>query len=245
MFPMSILLVDDEHDLVWALSYSLRDEGYEVLTANDGAEAIAIARRHQPDLIILDIMMPGLNGLQVCHNLRRDAHTAATPILFLTGRSDVEDRVAGLNEGGDDYLVKPFDLRELKARIGALLRRRRATGGQPSQPHGCLMVGPLTLNVLSRQLWRGEAAIQLTQAEADLLSFLMRHPGQVFSSYELLERVWNYPRDIADPSLVRWHMKNLRAKIEPEPARPVYIRTVPHQGYILNVQDSLHHLTQP
>ena len=236
MSPITILIADDEQDLVWSLRYCLRDEGYEVLTAFDGLETIAIARRHQPDLIILDIVMPGLDGLQVCNNLRRDALTAAVPILFLTGRSDVEDRVAGLDEGGDDYLAKPFHLRELKARVKALLRRGRpAAGDQPTQPDGCLLAGALALDVLSRQARLGDAAIQLTQAEADLLSFLMRHPGQIFSSQQLLEQVWNYPPGTADPGLVRWHMKNLRAKIETDSAHPGYLQTVSHQGYILRV----------
>ena len=118
-----ILLADDEQDLVWAVRHSLSDEGYEVLTAYDGMEALAIARCHRPDLVILDIAMPRLDGLQVCRRLRRDPTLAAVPILFLTVRSAIEDRIKGLDEGGDDYLVKPFDLEELKARVKALLRR--------------------------------------------------------------------------------------------------------------------------
>jgi DNA-binding response OmpR family regulator len=232
-----ILLVDDEQDLVWAVRHSLSDEGYEVLTAYDGVEALAVARRHRPDLVILDIVMPRLDGLQVCHRVRRDPTLAAVPILFLTVRSAIEDRLKGLDEGGDDYLVKPFDLRELKARVKALLRRGRSApeGGPGPEGRGSLLVvGPLTLDLYTRQVRVGEKSIQLTPAEFDLLHHLMTHPGEVFSSQQLLRQVWGYPPETADPGLVRWHMKNLRAKIEPDPVRPVCIRTVPHHGYILD-----------
>lgn len=123
MSKARILVVDDEQDLLWALQHSLSDEGYEVLTAQNGKEGLCAARRHRPDLVILDIVMPELNGLRVCRELRRDPSLASVPIIFLTVRSTVEDRIAGLDEGGDDYIVKPFDTGELKARIRALLRR--------------------------------------------------------------------------------------------------------------------------
>ena len=231
-----ILLVDDEQDLVWAVRNSLSDEGYEVLTACDGVEALAVARRHRLDLIILDIVMPRLDGLQVCHRLRRDPTLAAVPILFLTVRSGIEDRVTGLDKGGDDYLVKPFDLRELKARIRALLRRGQSVPGGGPQPEGLdflLVAGHLTLDLHTRQVRVGEKAEQLTPTEFDLLHHLMVHLGEVFSSQQLLRQVWGYPPETADPGLVRWHIKNLRAKIERDPARPVHIRTIPRHGYIL------------
>jgi DNA-binding response OmpR family regulator len=231
-----ILLVDDEQDLVWAVQHSLSDESYEVLTAYDGVEALTIARRHRPDLVILDIVMPHLDGLQVCQRLRRDPTLAAVPILFLTGRSAIEDRITGLDEGGDDYLVKPFDLQELKARVRALLRRRRSAseGGPGSEGQDSLLVvGPLTLDLHTCQASVGEKTVQLTPTEFDLLHHLMIHPGEVFSSLQLLQQVWGYPPETADPGLVRWHIKNLRAKIEPDPANPVYICTVPRHGYIL------------
>lgn len=231
-----ILVVDDEQDLVWAIRHSLNDEGYEVLAAYDGVEALAIARRHLPDLVILDIVMPRLDGLQVCRRLRRDPNLAAVPILFLTVRSAVEDRVTGLDEGADDYLVKPFDLRELKARVRALLRRGRSfvPDGAPKLVgrSALLVVGPLTLNLHTRQVQVNGKTIQLTPAEFDLLHHLMTHPGEVFSSQQLLQQVWGYRPGTADPGLVRWHVKNLRAKIEPDPSHPVYIRTIPRHGYI-------------
>ncbi len=236
MLTARILLVDDEQDMVWAVRHSLDDEGYEVLTAYDGVEALAVARRHRPDLIILDIVMPRLDGLQVCHRLRRDPALAAVPILFLTVRSAIEDRITGLDEGGDDYLVKPFDLRELKARIRALLRRSRPApaGGPGSGSLGSLLVvGPLALDLHTRRVRVGGETVQLTPTEFDLFHHLITHPGELFSSQQLLEQVWGYPPETADPSLVRWHIKNLRVKIEPDPAHPAYIRTVPRHGYIL------------
>jgi DNA-binding response OmpR family regulator len=234
-------LADDERDLVWALQHTLSDEGYEVFTAHDGVEALATARDHRPDLVILDVVMPRLDGLQVCRRLRRDPTLAAVPVLFLTVRSAIEDRVSGLNEGGDDYLVKPFDLRELKARIEALLRRGRSVqqrGQEPEQPRSALVVGPLALDLQTYQVRVQEKTVQLTPAEFDLLYFLVVHPGEVFSSQQLLQQVWGYSPETAGPGLVRWHMKNLRTKIEPDPVNPTYIRTVPHHGYILQVAGS-------
>jgi len=207
-----------------------------VFTAYDGVEALAALRRHRPDLVILDIIMPLLDGLQVCDRLRRDPALAAVPILFLTERTAIEDRIKGLDKGGDDYLVKPFDLGELKARIRALLRRGRTTpqvGPEPQVWGSLLVVGPLTLDLHARRLRVGEKTFQLTPTEFNLLHHLMSHPGEVFSSQHLLQQVWGYPAEMADPGLVRWHIKNLRAKIEPDPAHPVYIRTMAGHGYIL------------
>ena len=229
-----ILLVDDEQDLVWALQHSLSDEGHEVLTAYDGVEALTIARRHRPDLIILDIIMPRLDGLQVCRRLRRNPTLATVPILFLTVRGAIKDRITGLDEGGDDYLTKPFELGELKARVRALLRRA------PSAPEGVLgiedqdfllVAGSFILDLHACQVRLGEETVQLTPTEFKLLHHLMTHPGEIFSGQQLLQQVWGYPPRTGDPGTVRWHVKNLRAKIEPDPADPIYIRTVPHYGY--------------
>ncbi len=233
-----ILVVDDEHNLVWALRHSLNDEGYEVLTAYDGLEALSVARRQRPDLIILDIVMPRLDGLEVCRRLRRDPILAAVPILFLTALSTTDDRVMGLDEGGDDYLVKPFDLPELKARVKALLRRcRLAPEEEPGhgKDRGSLVVGGFTLDLHTCQVCVGEKIVQLTPTEFDLLRHLMTHPGELFTSQQLLEHVWGYPPESATPGLVRWHVKNLRTKIEPDPSNPIYLRTVPRHGYILAV----------
>lgn len=237
-----ILLADDEQDLAWIVRHSLGDEGHEVITAYDGAEALAVAQRHRPDLIILDIVMPRLDGLQVCRRLRRDPTLAAVPILFLTVRDAVEDRIKGLDDGGDDYLAKPFDLGELKARIRALLRRRRPlpTVGPEFQDRSFLLgVGPLTLDLHTCRVDVGGKSVQLTPTEFDLLRYLMIHAGQVFPSKQLLQQVWSCSPGTADPSLVRVHIKNLREKIEPDPPHPTYIRTIPGHGYMLERRQSV------
>lgn len=230
-----ILLVDDEKDLVWAVRHSLTDEGYEVYTAHDGIEASSIARRHRPDIFVLDIIMPRLDGLQLCQILRRDPNLASVPILFLTARRQVEDRIAGLDEGGDDYLIKPFDMRELKARLRALLRRGSPVSESAGEPPeaAVVTVGALVLDLHTHELRVGKEIIALTPTEFDLLHFLMTHPGEVFSSKQLLEQVWGYLPDTIDPSLARWHIKNLRAKMEADPSCPAYLRTVSRHGYML------------
>jgi DNA-binding response OmpR family regulator len=188
-------------------------------------------RRKRPDLIILDIVMPGMNGLEVCERLRTDPTLAAVPILFLTAKGDVEDRIEGFKAGGDDYLSKPFDLRELCLRVEALLRR--SGPATTEEPSGTLEVGPLVLN-LQRFVLRIEGKIvDLTPLEFDLLFCLMSHPGEVFSSERLLQEVWGYPAGTGDPATVRWHIMNLRAKIEPDPSEPTYVRTIPRYGYAL------------
>jgi len=231
-----ILVVDDERHLVWAVQRSLSELGYQVLTAYDGLEALTVAHRYEPDIVVLDIVMPGLDGFEVSRRLRRDPVLADVPILFLTARSAIEDRIAGFDQGGDDYLVKPFDLRELKARIDALLRRSQL-GARQEPPvessSSTLKVGPLSLDLNAYQVRvGGTGTVQLTPTEFDLLQHLMRHPGQVFSAQQLLQRVWGYPLETTDPSLVRWHVRNLRAKIEPDPAHPVHICTLPRLGYV-------------
>jgi len=236
MFPTRILLVDDEQDLVWAVRNSLLDEGYEVLTAYNGAESLALAHCNHLDLVILDIIMPQMDGLQVCRQMRQDPALAAIPILFLTVRAAIEDRIKGLNEGGDDYLSKPFDLRELKARIRALLRRSCPSpenGSQHVKRSDVLRVGPLTLDSRSHLVRVREKTIEITPFEFHLLHYLMAHAGEVFTSRQLLQQVWGYPPDLADLGLVRWHVKNLRAKIEPNPSHPSYIRTIGRHGYLM------------
>jgi DNA-binding response OmpR family regulator len=236
------MIADDERDLVWAVQRSLTDDGYHVSCAYNGEEALVVARDKHPDLIILDIIMPRMNGLDVCESIRKDPELASTPILFLTVRNTVQDRVQGLDYGSDDYLSKPFDLRELKARVRALLRRGPATptdSAEAKSPASLLELYPLALNLHTRQLALDDKVVQLTLAEFQLLHHLMTHPAQVFSSEELLQRVWGYTWGTTDSSLVRWHVKNLRAKMEPDPDHPTYLRTVPHQGYILMAGDPL------
>jgi len=230
-----ILLVDDEELVVSSVRHSLRDEGHEVFTASHGLEALGVARRHPPELVILDINMPGMDGLEVCERLRQDPTLASAPILFLTQRSAVQDRVEGLDAGGDDYLPKPFDIDELEARVRTLLRRLHPNSEGSRWPEGqeSLLVGSLALDLLSREACVNGHTVRLTPMEFDLLHYLMSHPGEIFPAEHLLQQVWGYPIGIGDPSLVRWHVRNLRAKIEPDPDQPSHIHTVPHQGYQL------------
>jgi two-component system, OmpR family, response regulator RpaA len=231
-----ILVVDDEQSLVWAVQNSLSKSNYQVLTAYDGVEALAVAQRHQPDLVVLDVIMPYLDGFEVCRKLRHDPTLADVSVLFLTARDAIEDCITGFDRGGDDYLVKPFDLRELKARIGALLRRRRLNEGaarSAEEPPSVLEIGAIRLDLnLCQACIGGEKTVQLTPTECDLLKHLMSHAGETFSSEQLLEQVWGYSPDETDPSLVRGYVKNLRSKIEPDPSHPVYVRTLPRLGYV-------------
>lgn len=227
-----ILIVDDEADLVWAVGQALRHEGYTVRVAYDGVEALELCRYSVPDLIILDVAMPHMDGFTLCQTLRRDPSLADVPVLFLTGRDTLDDRLRGFEEGGDDYMAKPFDLRELKARVRALLRRS-ARPASSTEEAGTLRVGDLNLNLQTRTVQVGSQIRQLTPAEFELLTFLMRHPNEVYSSEQLLRHVWGYDPDAAEPSLVRWHVMNLRNKIEQDPSRPMYLCTVPRHGYIL------------
>jgi DNA-binding response OmpR family regulator len=232
-----ILLADDEQELTWAIQLSLQGEGYNVVTAADGIEALVSAGRHRPDLVILDATMPRLDGWQVCHSLRRDPDLATVPIMFLSGNDSIEDRVRGLEAGADDYLVKPFDLRELKARIRALLRRASAAAPAPAAARATLVTaGDLSLNPQTGEVTVAGRQAQLTPAELELLHYLMQHPDTVFSSQHLLQHVWGYAPDTAEQGLVRWHMMNLRAKIEANPSHPVYLRTVPRHGYMFCAQ---------
>ncbi len=223
-----ILVADDEQDVLWALRRSLRAGGHEVVTAKDGVETLALARRHPPDLIVLDISMPTLDGLQVIRRLRGDPGLAAVPVLFLSARSTVEDRVKGLEAGGDDYLIKPFDLRELGARIRALLRRdRRGTARHSSR----IAISPLVMDAMTRELRVRDKAVHVTRIEFDLLYLFMSHPREIFSYEDLLQLVWGYGPDAGGSGVVRWHIKRLRDKLEADPHRPVYIRTVSGHGY--------------
>jgi DNA-binding response OmpR family regulator len=230
-----ILLVDDEQDLVWSLRHSLVEEGYEVLTAYDGEKALALIEQHRPNIVILDVVMPKLDGWEVCRRIHQDPDLSATPILFLTVRRDVHDRIKGLEEGADDYLAKPFDLGELKARIRALIRRTRSL---PTQGQRQLVLGSLIINWQFREVSLGDHKVQLSPLEFKLLAHFVKHPDKLFTCWELLEEVWGYRRGTADPSLVRWHIKNLRTKIESDPANPRYIHTVPHHGYMFVVSKS-------
>jgi DNA-binding response OmpR family regulator len=227
-----ILLVEDEKDLAWSICRSLSAAGYETMAAHTGTEALALARRHPPDVFILDIMLPGMDGLSLCRRFKDDATTAAAPVIFLTAKAAVEHRIEGLSLGADDYLAKPFDLRELLARVQALLRRRQRPPAPPADTD--LTLGPLAMNGRTRSVRVDGRDVRLTPTEFDLLYHLASHPGEVFSAHDLLQVVWGYapkgPGSSTD--VVRWHIKNVRAKIETDPAQPQFIRNVPSHGYV-------------
>lgn len=236
MTPPRILLIDDHYRLIEGIRISLRDEGYEVYTAANGADGLKAARRHHPHVIVMDVNMPWMDGLETCRRLRQDSHLAKIPVIFLSSRNTVEERISGLEAGADDYLSKPFNTAELKARIRAQLRRTDALNTEMQIiADDRLEVGPLTLDL--KACWvqvNKKDMIQLTPAEFELLHYLMAHPNQTFTGDDLLENVWSYEPGTADKSLARWHIRNLRSKIEPDPANPIFIRTIPRHGYILD-----------
>jgi DNA-binding response OmpR family regulator len=216
-----VLVVDDEEVIVDLISTGLRYEGFDVAVATDGREALAQAARFQPHLVVLDWMLPGLDGLTVCQRLRAQSDMA---ILMLTARGELDDRIAGLEGGADDYLVKPFKFQELLARIRAILRRHNLSLRRR------LSVGDLQLDRETREVWRSGQPIDLTPREFELLEVLLMHPRQVFSRETLLNRVWGYDY-VADPNLVEVHISALRAKLG-DTARQL-IRTVRGVGYTL------------
>lgn len=263
----TLLVVDDEAVLREILEYNLVRDGYRVVTAADGREAIAQFAAERPDLVVLDVMLPKLSGLDVCRVIRRDSEV---PILMLTAKDSELDRVVGLELGADDYLTKPFSLRELQARIHALLRRTDPASGQPTAgiagppskvpsrasssgepanavrspgagpaqvPDGpgpsdrvALTLGAVVVDLPGRRLLRETQALPVTAKAFDLLEFLMRHPGQVFTRAQLLDRVWGYERAV-ETRTVDTHVHHLRSLIEEEPGQPRFLHTVRGVGY--------------
>ncbi len=221
----TILLVEDEPPLAETLYYNLEREGYTVLHAADGVQGLELARQERPDLLILDIMLPRLDGFSICRILRQERDV---PIIMLTARQDEVDRIAGLELGADDYVTKPFSFGELLARIRAILRRaeRQPSGGSRE----ILDAGTIRVDTSSRRAWRDEKELVLPQKEFDLLTCLMRNRGIALSRDLLLERVWGFDF-LGDSRTVDVHIRWLREKIEPDPARPRFIQTVRGIGY--------------
>jgi DNA-binding response OmpR family regulator len=224
-----ILVVEDDRNLLDTLKYNLHKEGYEVVTAVDGAEALEVARTEKPDLIILDLMLPKMSGFEVCRILRKEM---TVPILMLTAKAEETDKIVGLEIGADDYMTKPFSLRELLARVRAMMRRAKMVEIQPAPEEALLKVGDIEVNIARHQASKGEATLELTPKEFDLLVFLARNKGLVFSRNQLLEKVWGY--DFAgDTRTVDVHIRWLREKIEDNPNEPKLLVTVRGVGYKL------------
>lgn len=216
-----LLIVEDDQTLRDTLAYNLQSEGYAVFATGDGVNALNLAREQKPDLILLDVMLPELDGLTVCRTLRRES---SVPIVLLTARSGEVDRIVGLDSGADDYIVKPFSLGELYARLRAVMRR-----GSPA-PAMKIQAGDLQLDLVSHRAWRGETTLDLTPKEFDLLAELIRHKGAVLTRDLLLQRVWGYDFS-GDTRTVDVHIRGLREKIEQDPANPERIETVRGLGY--------------
>jgi DNA-binding response OmpR family regulator len=238
-----ILVVDDEAVLVETIAYNLEQAGYRVVTASDGNSALEAARSECPDLILLDIMLPGMDGLEVCRQLRRESSTATTPIVMLTAKSDEIDKVVGLEVGADDYVTKPFGRRELLARVRALLRRvdypvpsedhhlSNDAAQEVRPPNRELVAGPLRIDLAGRRVNCRGQELELQPKQFELLTYLVRNRGTVLTRDQLLHNVWGY--DYAgDTRTVDVHVRWLREKLEEDPANPKLIQTVRGVGYV-------------
>jgi DNA-binding response OmpR family regulator len=224
----TVLVVEDDATLAAAVRYNLEREGYTCLVAADGPKALDLARKERPALVLLDVMLPGIDGLEVCRRIRAET---TVPILMLTARVDETDRVVGLEVGADDYITKPFSMRELMARVRAALRRARMRPDEDDREQRAVSFGRVRVDPARRTVSRDGAPVALKPKEYDLLWFFVRHPGRVFSRDHLLEQVWGY--DFPGGSrTVDVHVRWLREKIEDDPAAPRYLRTSRGAGYL-------------
>jgi DNA-binding response OmpR family regulator len=218
-----VLVVDDDTTVNEVVCSYLQRDGYAVAAAADGREGVAAAARFRPDLVVVDVMMPGMDGLALLRHLR----AGGIPVILLTARSTEADRLSGLELGADDYVVKPFSPRELVARVGAVLRRASIVPGRHEEP--ALVAGPIAIDVVGRRVTVRGRPVTFTAREFDLLAFFVRNPGQAFGRGELLERVWGY--SIGDTSTVTVHVRHVREKIEADPSQPSMLVTVWSVGY--------------
>jgi two-component system response regulator RpaA len=235
----NILVIEDDDIVARTIERSLRGEEFRVDLASSGVEGLKAARRNRPDLIILDVIMPGMDGYAVCREIRADPVLTPIPVLFLTAKIKDEDKITGFNAGADDYLCKPFNIDELILRVRAILRRTQRQAAAAPQAGNSVKVGEYTLDTATFELQtphRGK--VRLTPVQYDLLYHLMSHPGQIYSPMRLLNEVWDYPTDTGSPDLVRVHVKNLRELVELDPRTPTFIKTVPGYGYTVTT-DSL------
>lgn len=222
---MKISVIDDEELLVKGIRFNLQNEGYEVLTGSSGLDAIDQAQNQKPDLIILDVMMPDMDGLTACAKIREFSNV---PIILLTAKADDMDKLMGFEHGADDYLTKPFNILELKARVRALLRR--AGSAEKSEDSSLLTIGSITLDLNARNAYRSGVLADLTAKEFDVIEFLMRNPNRVYSREALLDTIWAYEYR-SDIRTVDVHIRRLREKLEENPAEPKYIMTKWGVGY--------------
>jgi DNA-binding response OmpR family regulator len=240
-----ILVVDDEATLLDTIAFNLENAGYQVFRAADGYSTLETARKESPDLIILDIMLPGIDGLEVCRQLRREHNTATTPIMMLTARSDEIDRVVGLEVGADDYMTKPFGRRELLARVRALLRRAEYPSTVGADDRNLsdasmlprpreLVAGPLRIDLAGRRVICRGQELELQPKQYDLLTYLVRNRGTVLTRDQLLHNVWGYDYG-GDTRTVDVHIRWLRERIEEDPANPRLIQTVRGVGYVFRL----------
>ncbi|MFN3428675.1 MAG: response regulator [Candidatus Sericytochromatia bacterium] len=223
-----ILVVDDEPSIVKSIQYSLEKEGYQVVTASDGQQALEVARREKPNLVVLDVMLPSLDGYEVCRQLRQEL---PVPVIMLTAKGEEIDKVVGLEIGADEYVTKPFSLRELLARIKALLRRSKGSESE-NKTAKVYQHQELMINLSEHRVMVGERQVELSPKEFKILAMLMSTPGRVFSREELLEQVWGLDF-YGDTKTVDVHIRWLREKIEEDPSAPKYVQTVRGFGYRL------------
>lgn len=228
---MKILVVDDERVLVKGLKFNLEKEGYEVVTGSDGIEAVELARQERPDLILLDVMMPKVDGLNACMEIRTFSDV---PIVMLTAKSEDIDKIMGFECGADDYVTKPFNILELKARIKALLRRSGGKAQSYHDPEDTIQAGHILLDRVARDVKIEGLPVDLTAKEFSLLELLMSNPGRVYSRDQLLDKVWGYEYQ-GDDRTVDVHIRRLREKVELVPASPQYILTKWGMGYYFAV----------
>jgi len=223
---MKILVVDDEALLVKGIRFNLQNEGYEVITGSNGLEAVQLVREQKPDLVVLDVMMPQMDGMTACGKIREFSDV---PIILLTAKTDDMDKLMGFDHGADDYITKPFNILELKARIRALLRRANSASSKTAASND-LTIGNITLDLDGRNAYRNGTLVDLTAKEFDVIEFLMRNPNHVYSREALLDTIWAYEYR-SDIRTVDVHIRRLREKLEETPAEPRYILTKWGVGY--------------
>ena len=235
-----VLIIEDEKNIVDILSFNLGKEGYDTLEAYDGVTGLQLALEQNPDLVLLDLMLPGMNGFDVCRKIREAG--SAVPILMLTAREEEADKVLGLELGADDYITKPFAMRELMARVKANIRRVAMAPAQlpqaGSEPGKRLDLGRVVVDLEGATVYKDGRALELTQREYDLIRFLASQPGKVFSREALMEHVWNYEGYVGDVRAVDVAVRRLREKIEDDPASPKFILTKRGMGYLFGGQQS-------